>query len=1855
MSANYKITISTTKLNRMTRVNKSIELVQGRTTHIEAQGGERFHLQELQTGVSPKKIITKRVGKQLHIQFEGSTQPDLIIDNYYDDAVLPNELTGTNQEGDIFDYVIDESSELGALDGAQANVAAQVAGGGFIETLSDIALPLGLAVAAGGAGVAYGMGGGSKNTSHLMSLSKPIEVDSGTVDSTHPVNPPAKLLTNTPKFSIHSVPKNMTAQLIVDGKIVDSVFEKDAQGNDYLTPKNPLSEGMHTIFYQFLTAKGKVSGTSLSTESLIDTIIPYRPEIQPSIAETTTDNGSTNQTESTNGPVSTRNTQPNIAIGQVQQGTTPKLVIDGKPVDTVVTTDEKGNVTLTPKSPIGEGEHTITYHVVTPSGRTSSESEAIKLIVDTTPPDAPKLAPDMTADTDEGVNHTDNITSNLKPHFMIGVVPNGLTAQLVVDGKIVAATVSAPDAQGNVFLTPVVGLLTGSHALSFNYKDAAGNVSQNSPALQITTSAEAVIAELTAPVMTTQTDTGSSQTDAITGNAKPTFSLNTTIPNGAIVQLLVDGVAVESTLTDLDNVSYLTPVNSLSNGKHAIAFTVQELSSNAVMKSPALDAMIMTEDTFVVLNAATDDGVLNATDVANNLTVSGVTNAPIGTVVTITGLDNVARTATVVAPTSNRGSNTFSVTIPSGEVANFSQGSHTVTVSMTDPLNRTSTDTQVIVVDTKSPNAPAALTVPENSDGHITVEEASNGTLIGVSLAGTNATAGDKINVSIDGVVTSYVLTSQDITNNTANVTVPKSVLDAAGQGSAVVTATITNAHGNTSVASPSTSIMLDAPNHLPTGKVTIAGTAQEGQVLTASNTLADADGMGTVSYKWYANGAEISGATSSSFVLSAAQIGKTISAKANYTDGQGTAEVVVSNEIGSVIALPPAPVPVTPPAPVNQAPTAVTLNNATTSLDENTDTTNHIKVADIVIADDNLGTNTVTLSGGDASRFEVIGNGLYLKSGVTLDYETQASYNVIVNVVDSSLNSAPVTASYTLSLNDLNETQPAQNHAPTGNVTITGTAEEGQTLTASNTLADADGMGTVSYKWYANGAEINGATATTYTLTSAEVGKKITVKGNYTDGGNTAESVTSSETVDVVAHITPPTPVNQAPTNTVPNAQTTDEDTVKVITGLQIADTDAGTSTMTVTLAVVNGVMGIQSASGVTITSNNTSSVQLNGALADINTLLSAANAVTYKPNSNYNGNDSLTMTTSDGSLSDTDNVTITVTPINDAPIITVNAPSTDIYENTAYSLTGIFSISDVDVGAGVMTASLNPNANISNGNSLVVNVGDSGVSIINNYPNAQSGYVYLKGTLSQLNALLAGNGNASIQLTITDGSPPPTTTMRLYVNDNGYTGTIAESTADIASFTVHNVNNAPVLDNLALSFVNTASSLSDKNGHSIIGMQMTNLTSHISDDDANSLKGIAITGANHGTLYYIDSANANEWLAFNPTGNNQGKALLLDNAESIYVKFVPESGYAGDIANAITFRAWDQTAGTNETYVDTSTNGGTTAFSSDERSVLVKSLVITSTIGAKTNDTTPTFSGQAAPNSEIDVYDDDGLLWGATTASAAGQWEYTFGPNINHPDLGLIDETLDAKSYKFTFIEKSTSAYQTVAFTVDTTFIPPIVLDLNQDGVLNYSQSMMDVNGDGQLEQTAWAGKDEGVLIWDKYADGQVHDNSQYAFAQYGGKTDLSGLAAKFDTNHDGTFNAQDAQFDEFAVWQDANQNGVSDSGEVYKLSDIGMMSLKLNTDNVLRHPVDGVREFGQTSAEMANGSSMLVADVAFEYSIKLDDVLQAPVSNVTPLMIDGQLLDMSPLYEPDNHVTMFYDVKSAQLMDDLINQSL
>ena len=104
-----------------------------------------------------------------------------------------------------------------------------------------------------------------------------------------------------------------------------------------------------------------------------------------------------------------------------------------------------------------------------------------------------------------------------------------------------------------------------------------------------------------------------------------------------------------------------------------------------------------------------------------------------------------------------------------------------------------------------------------------------------------------------------------------------------------------------------------------------------------------------------------------------------------------------------------------------NQAPTALTLTNTVTSIAENTSTAAAIKVADIFITDDGLGTNVLSVSGADAASFEITGGALYLKAGTVLDYETKTNYTLTVSVDDLSVGTTPdATNTYTLAVTDI-------------------------------------------------------------------------------------------------------------------------------------------------------------------------------------------------------------------------------------------------------------------------------------------------------------------------------------------------------------------------------------------------------------------------------------------------------------------------------------------------------------------------------------------------------------------------------------------------------------------------------------------------------------------------------------------------------------------------------------------------------------------------------------------------------------------------------------------------------------------
>ena len=294
--------------------------------------------------------------------------------------------------------------------------------------------------------------------------------------------------------------------------------------------------------------------------------------------------------------------------------------------------------------------------------------------------------------------------------------------------------------------------------------------------------------------------------------------------------------------------------------------------------------------------------------------------------------------------------------------------------------------------------------------------------------------------------------------------------------------------------------LSITSPNSLPTGMVTLAGTLNQGQTLTATNTLADADtipasGIGALAYQWQADGSAISGATGSSLTLNQEQVGKVITVKASYIDGQGNTEGVTSTATNAV-------------ANVNDSPTGnVTLSG--TPIQGETLTASHTLV-DI---------DGIPSRGTGAVAYQWLAGGTVITSATGTSFTlTQAQVGRAITITASYTDNFGQTESVTSSAT---EAVGNVNDRPVGLVSITGTAIQGQTLNASNTLTDMDGIastgpGAITYQWQSNGINIAGATGSALVLSQSEVGKTITVLAQYTDLLGTVEQVMSASVANV-------------------------------------------------------------------------------------------------------------------------------------------------------------------------------------------------------------------------------------------------------------------------------------------------------------------------------------------------------------------------------------------------------------------------------------------------------------------------------------------------------------------------------------------------------------------------------------------------------------------------------------------------------------------------------------------------------------------------------------------------------------------
>ncbi|MFJ5282784.1 tandem-95 repeat protein, partial [Pseudomonas sp. NPDC088429] len=425
-----------------------------------------------------------------------------------------------------------------------------------------------------------------------------------------------------------------------------------------------------------------------------------------------------------------------------------------------------------------------------------------------------------------------------------------------------------------------------------------------------------------------------------------------------------------------------------------------------------------------------------------------------------------------------------------------------------------------------------------------------------------------------------------------------------------------------------------------------------------------------------------------------------------------------------------------------------------------------------------------------------------------------------------------------------------------------------------------------------------------------------------------------------------------QAPANNLPVAGwITPEDTAGQLTGISVIDNGAN-GTYIVQLTVDSGVLSATAGNGVTLTGVGTGTLTLSGTLGAVNAFLASASAPTYTPVVNYNGPVNLQIVTKDGggavgSFTDTDNATINVSPVNDAPVVDsspmlsytgqedsgVPANGTAIGQLVSSFTSGI---SDIDAGAvkGIAVTATAP----TNGVWWYTTDGGANWQAI--------------GTVSNTSALLlADNANTRLYFQPTtanyNGTGGATAlTFRGWDQTSGTAGTkvttatnggiTAFSTAtDTIAVTVAPVNDAPVMTDVVRSLTAFNEDVNISAPVGAVGVDVTlaalNINNtNVSDVDTGAVKGIAIVGTNSvNGIWWYSTNSGTTWLQVGSV--SEANALLLSNATTSRIYFQSTADYNGTMADALTIRAWDQTQGTNGGRFDIAGNGtgGTTAFS--------------------------------------------------------------------------------------------------------------------------------------------------------------------------------------------------------------------------------------------------------------------------------------------------------------------------------------
>ncbi|WP_449540802.1 Ig-like domain-containing protein [Enterobacter ludwigii] len=397
----------------------------------------------------------------------------------------------------------------------------------------------------------------------------------------------------------------------------------------------------------------------------------------------------------------------------------------------------------------------------------------------------------------------------------------GQTVTVALNGKTYQTTVQHDGSwQLTVPAADVGTLVDGTVTVTATVSDVAGNSSSTDRVGLV----DATIPQVTINDFVTDTNTinqlAHTQAQVLSGSV-------TGAAAGDWVTVTINNVDYTTVVDAAGNWSLGLPasvVQGLADGTWTITVSVTDQSGNT--GSSTLEVVVNTVTPQIGIHTLAADDVINATEKGENLLLSGTSNQPEGTPITV-ALNGIHYTAITDA------SGNWSVTVPASAVSALGEAHYTVTASVTDSVGNSASATHDVLVDSSLPVVTLNTLAGDNI---INAAELAAGQTLTGKVA--NAAAGDIVTLTLGGQT--YTVAVQD--DLTWSLPLTQSQLTALGNGELTVTASVTNAHGNT--GSAALDFTIDA--QLPGLRIdTVAGDdviniIEHGQNLIVSGTSTD-------------------------------------------------------------------------------------------------------------------------------------------------------------------------------------------------------------------------------------------------------------------------------------------------------------------------------------------------------------------------------------------------------------------------------------------------------------------------------------------------------------------------------------------------------------------------------------------------------------------------------------------------------------------------------------------------------------------------------------------------------------------------------------------------------------------------------------------------------------------------------------------------------------------------------------------------------------------------------------------------------------------------------------------------------